>query len=124
MRHLIGFVHRVVYAALLTLCSWLTCTSPVGAHAAVQKLTCEVLDWPIAAAGVVVRHWRGVDVFYGGGGCEFCPPKEFFWSHLRFGILVYVVLFYVPSVVILIARRWRLKVNHDRVTGAERQGNA
>ena len=109
MRYLIGFIHRVVYATLIGLLTWFTCATPFGEHRRLQTLICQVFDWPVATAGRLFKTWHGLDVFYGGRSCDFCQPIDFVWSHLQLAVPVYVLLFYVPTLVRWIVRRRRSK---------------
>lgn len=107
MKYVVGFCHRLAYATLLTGGSWLSCVAPIGRHPSLQVALCRVLDWPIAWLGRFNPGWRGVDVFYGRGACDACTSEDFFYYHLTWGIPVYVVLFYVPTVIRWFARRLR-----------------
>ncbi len=109
MRHVIGLAHRVAYALVLSLSSWLACTSPVGRGESAHRTLCMILDWPIAVIGQFVPRWRGVDVFYGSGTCDFCTTGDFFFPHVGLGVAVYVALFYLPNLVLWIAHRRRAR---------------
>jgi hypothetical protein len=109
MKYLAGLAHRVAYALVLSLSSWLACTSPIGRGEAAHRVLCLALDWPIAVVGQFVPRWRGVDVFYGSGTCDFCTTGDVFFPHVGLGVVVYVALFYTPTVVLWMVRRWRAR---------------
>lgn len=109
MKHLLGLTHRIAYALVFSLSSWLACSSPVGRGESAQRVLCLTLDWPIAVVGQFVPRWRGIDVFYGSGTCDFCTTGDFFFPHVGLGVVVYVALFYIPTLVVWVVSRWRAR---------------
>ena len=110
----IGFIHRVVYASLIALVTWHACTWPFGESLIRRRIVtaiCLTFNAPTAIVGRITAPYRGMDVIFDRGGewCDFCQPQEVLWRHVRFAVPVYVVLFYVPSVVMWIIRRRRRK---------------
>jgi hypothetical protein len=126
-RVFIGFVHRVVYATLFALLAWHACTWPFGNSLVQRRIAtavCYTFDFPIAIVGRVTSPYRGIDVFFDRGEwCETCPWQQELWVHVRFAVPVYVVLFYIPTLVLWVVRRWRSKANHEHVTGVESAGH-
>lgn len=118
MKLAIGFVHRVVYAALLSAMAWYACFFPeaFGERHALQKSVCYVLTYPTAVIGRVTDPYRGIDVFsdHGGEWCDFCSAQMVLWYHARFAVPTYVLLFYTPTLAIWLTRRRRLKIAHAR----------
>ena len=107
-RVLTGFVHRVVYAMLFALLAWHACTWPFG-NSLVQRrvatAVCYTLDFPTAIVGRVTSPYRGIDVFFERGEwCETCSWQQELWVHVRFAVPVYVVLFYLPNLVMCFVR--------------------
>src|ERR1700692_554812 len=105
MRKIVGLVHRIVYAALIALLTWFTCAAPLGTHPHTQAMICKVFDWPVATAGQLFPRWHGVDVFYGGRSCDFCKPADVVWGHVCLAVPLYVVLFYLPNILLLVLPR-------------------
>jgi hypothetical protein len=112
-RHvLVGFVHRVAYATLFALLTWHACTSPFGESVIQRRIVtaiCYTLDYPTALVGRITAPYRGMDVIFDQGGewCDFCSAQQRLWNHVRFAVPVYLVLFYVPNIVLWILRRFR-----------------
>lgn len=111
-RVLTGFVHRVVYAMLFALLAWHACTWPFGnsiAQRRVATAVCYTLNLPTAIIGRVTSPYRGIDVFFDRGGewCDFCSAQQILWNHVRFAVPVYVVLFYLPNLVMCFVRWFR-----------------
>jgi len=122
-RVLVGFVHRVVYATLFALLAWHACTWQFG-NSLVQRrvatAVCYTLDFPPAIVSRITSPYRGIDVFFNRGEwCETCPWQQELWLHVRFAVPVYVMLFYVPTGLGWIVRRWRSKRNAAHVTAPE-----
>jgi hypothetical protein len=110
-RALIGFVHRVVYATLFALLAWHACTWPFG-NSLVQRrvatAVCYTLDLPTAIVGHVTTPYRGIDVFFEHGEwCETCPWQQELLVQMRSAVPVYVVLFYLPNLVVWFVRWFR-----------------
>lgn len=110
----VGFVHRVAYAMLSALLAWHACTWPFGESVAQRRIVtaiCYTFSFPTAVIGRITTPYRGVDIFFERGGewCDFCSPQQVLWSHVRFAVPVYVALFYLPTLVLRIVRRWRLR---------------
>ena len=113
-RAVIGFIHRVVYATVFALLAWHACTWPLNNSAVerrVATVVCYTFNFPTAVVGRVTSPYRGGDAFFDRGGewCDFCPAQQVLWNHVRFAVPVYVILFYVPTLVRWIVRRRRSK---------------
>jgi hypothetical protein len=119
----LGLVHRIAYASLLSLIAWTACTWPYGTSVwqrRVVKSVCYATNLPTAIVGRLTAPYRGMDVMFDRGGewCDFCSREQEFWYHMRFAVPVYVVLFYIPTLVLWIIRRRRSKAHHEQVAEA------
>lgn len=111
MKHLIGFSHRIVYAALFAVLGWYSCIFPPNFkwQEPVQKVLCLVLTYPPAVVGQLTYPLSGMDLFFTRvTWCHNCSAQEAFWHHMRFAVPVYVVLFYIPALLKWVARRDKL----------------
>lgn len=102
LRAVIGFVHRVVYAALIGIVTWLMAIFPIGVvNSLLLMLILKVFDFPVAVAGLLLPwEYTGIDLFFGHGfGVGAPAPEEILLRHLRVAIPVYVLLFYVPNLI-------------------------
>jgi hypothetical protein len=111
-RLLVGFIHRVVYAALFALLAWHACTWVFGESVAQRRIAtavCYAFNFPTAIVGRITAPYRGMDPFFDRGGewCDFCSAQQMLWYHVRFAVPVYVGLFYLPNFVVWIVRRFR-----------------
>jgi len=106
MKRMIGFVHRVVYASLISLVGVIVCVLP---NIDVGAVPCKALNWPVSVLGQFIPGWAGVNVVSARGGCDFCTPAERLQSHLALAIPVYVTLFYIPNLIAWILRQRRQK---------------
>ena len=96
MKLIVGFIHRVVYASLISLLGVTVCvlsTMDVG------TLPCKLMNWPVSIVGQHLPGWAGLNVFNEQNRCDFCTPTERFQSHMTLAIPLYVILFYLPNVV-------------------------
>src|SRR5438874_3190456 len=98
----LGFIHRMVYAALISLVGWIVCVLP---HLQNGASWCKVLNWPVSVVGQFIPGWSGINVVSAGGGCDFCTPTERLRDHLALAITLYVAVFYVPNAVAGFVRR-------------------
>lgn len=109
-RKLAGFIHRVVYATLFGMAGWYSCVFPPGFpwQEPVQEILCYVLTFPPAVVGQMTYPLSSMDLFFSRiPWCHHCSAQEVLWYHLRFAVPVYVMLFYLPAFVVLVARRDR-----------------
>jgi len=122
VRWITGLAHRVTYATLFAVMTWFACGYPAafGRHVALQNAVCYGLDYPIAVVGRLMAPYRGIDVFFDRGGewCDFCSAQGVLWAHVRFAVPIYVVLFYIPTFVLWIARRFRKRTAKKDATSA------
>ena len=115
-RHLVGFCHRVAYAALATCVVWIFALHlPVPEGGYPWGLSVRIVKWldlPIAVATQVLPcDQYAVDLWFsvrGGGGCPepIGDLRRYFFNHMRVGVPVYVLLFYLPNVYCAVRRRW------------------
>lgn len=110
-RLIVGLSHRVAYATVFALAAWHACTWPLEStkQRAVVKAACYAFNFPTAVIGRITTPYRGMDPFFDRGGewCDFCSAQQVLWYHLRFAVPVYVALFYFPTLVLWIVRKWR-----------------
>ena len=112
---LIGFGHRIAYATLVSSLLWIgvslpseaMLTDPYGRSAWFVRL----LDLPIAVATQALPCEEfALDLWFtirGERVCPGVPAREAFFNHMRLGIPVYVLLFYVPNVLLGAVRWWQ-----------------
>lgn len=111
---LLGLSHRIAYATAIAGSVWLFYSISFGgplekSSAALLKLA----DLPIATASQLLPcNARGVDLWYRvGPGESVCPhyttTSESLGSHMRVGVASYVLLFYLPNLLLAARRRWR-----------------
>jgi hypothetical protein len=119
---MVGFVNRIVYAALFAMLGWYSCVFPPGFawQSTVQKALCYSLTYPLALVGRVTQPYRGLDVFFDHGGewCDFCSAQQVLWYHLLFAVPVYVALFYLPTLVLALMRMRRSRLLREESDGA------
>jgi len=128
-RILIGFAHRVAYAALTALLTWHACTWPFGESSTQRKIAttvCYAFNFPTAIAGRITAPYRGMDPFFDRGGewCDFCSPQQVLWYHVQFAVPVYVALFYLPTLALWIVRKRRARSRREQVAGVESPDDA
>ena len=102
MTRVISFIHRVVYAALISLVGVMVCILP---HLQNGASWCKVLNWPVSVVGQFIPGWSGINVVSAGGGCDFCTPTERLGDHTALAIPLYVAVLYGPNAVAWILRR-------------------
>lgn len=117
-RLLVGFIHRVVYATLFALLAWHACTWAFGESVSQRRIAtavCYAFNFPTAIVGRITAPYRGMDPFFDRGGewCDFCSAQQVLWYHVRFAVPFYVVLFYLPTVMFWIFRRWRTRSKRE-----------
>lgn len=108
----LGFIHRIVYASLLSLVAWTACTWPYSDSLSQRRIVisiCYATNFPTAIVGRVTAPYRGVDVLFDTGGewCDFCSREREFWYHMCFAVPVYVLLFYALTGVASLFSRWK-----------------
>jgi hypothetical protein len=111
-RWLLGFIHRVAYAALVSFVVWFLWTArfdtlPLGRD--LQLRIVSVLDFPVAMVSeqMPLDGWRSIDPFSRDQMGHNEPNEKVLLWHLRLAMPVYVVLFYLPNLVLWIVRRFR-----------------
>jgi hypothetical protein len=105
-RLILGAFHRLAYATAISVIVFLVAVQPLelSLHGA-TFWTIRILDLPIATAGQLLPcNERGVDLWFraepGYSGCPHNPGPEFFGNHMRIGIPAYLLLFYLPSLLL------------------------
>lgn len=106
-----GLIHRFVYGALLGAFVWYLTAVPYTMtpipHVIHHPLLV-VLDFPVA---LVSEHlpwqFKGIDTFSSERQPERSNEWEYLYGHLRTAVPVYVVLFYLPNIMLWIVRRPR-----------------
>ena len=102
MKKLIGLMHRIAYAVLISLLGLLVCIMP-GFQSFVWA--CKILNIIPSCVGGLIPGWGGIDVLHTSSRCDFCAPTERLVHHLAVGVPVYIAIFYVPTAVMFIRRR-------------------
>jgi len=110
---LLGFCHRLAYAALISSLVWIFAFLPLSEGTypptrwGIRLTIARWLDLPIAVATQIVPcHESAIDLWFRIR----CPEpidglERYFFNHMRIGILAYVLLFYFPA-IFLACRRW------------------
>lgn len=109
-RHFVGFCNRVAYATVLGLAAWGLMMWPPFTPLAgrIYGYAAILLDLPIALANLLLPlDWRGLDLVFDRGLTIGTSTPGFLFRHLRVAIPVYVLLFYLPSLLLGSWRRWR-----------------
>src|SRR4051794_20285246 len=114
LKSLLGFSHRVTYAALISFVVWFLWTArfdtlPFGRD--LQLRIVSVLDFPVAIVSeqMPLQGWRSIDPFTRDQMGHNEPNEKVLLWHLRLAMPVYVVLFYLPNLVLSIMRRLRTR---------------
>lgn len=113
---LLGLLHRIAYAALVSCVVWIaTWDYPAAGELTVTSFhrVAIWLDLPIALATQVVPCDEfAVDLWFTVQGGEPCPinatPREQLLNHMRLGIPVYALIFYLPNLALLLYRRFSI----------------
>ncbi|HPD11695.1 MAG TPA: hypothetical protein PLN56_11975 [Methanoregulaceae archaeon] len=105
---IVGLLHRVAYSLLAGLLTFVGALFPFDRYQGVVSFITHVLDFPVAVAGLFTSPYlAGIDLFFGRGVGEFMKPDEILRWHLQLAVPVYLVLFYAPTAVRALYRRWR-----------------
>src|ERR1700693_3203728 len=85
LKVLVGLGHRVAYATLIGLSTWVMALFPIGLEKSrVMTALVVVLDYPVAAAGPLLPHaFQGIDLIFRRGVGEFMSAEEVWRWHLR-----------------------------------------
>ena len=110
-KRVVGFIHRVTYAVLLSVFVWYLTLVPFtmtplrrSSHLALVK----VLDFPVAmVSSVLPWQAKGIDLFSEERQPERANMWELLHAHVRVAVPVYVILFYVPNAITFLRRRLR-----------------
>ncbi len=109
---LAGLSHRTAWALLFGTLTWVGSVFPLPQDSWLVRAGV-ALDWPIALAGFVLpSRLHGIDVFFGRGAGHNMEPLTLLAWHLRSAVLVYLGLFYLPSLAVWAHARyhdWRHK---------------
>jgi len=107
MTRLRNLLNRLVWSLAATLAGWVSCTLPSERPSVALAVSCRVFSWPIrivlSALSAVGVHNDPLSV----GWCDFCSSEQQLGRGLLTGTSIYVVLLYVPMIVIWIVRRLR-----------------
>lgn len=116
----VGFSHRLAYALALSLLVWNLYVLPVGMGGNGGPVLLSLANAPVGAAALLVPcPARGIDApflqcHHQGGQ----SASEFFLSHLRVAVPVYMFLFYLPFLL------RRAKVWLSRLVGRAKEPDA
>lgn len=111
---ILGLCHRIAYASVIAGAVWLFYSIPFdGPLTGASKALLKLVDFPIATASQLLPcNARGVDLWYRiGPGESACPHyttmSESLSSHMLVGVPAYVLLFYLPNLLLVAHRRLR-----------------
>jgi hypothetical protein len=115
MRSVVGLALRFLVAVGIGMLTWFCCTHAYGSYRNIQSAVCHVTDWPVAAVARLVfpNGDQAIDVFYGRSLCDFCSGPEVIWRHLRLSTPLYVLLLYVPNILVWAMRRFQRDVDAE-----------
>ena len=128
MSHVIGFCHRVAYAAFISQAVLLAAIAPLPYQgyepSKVVLAAVRILDAPIAFAGLLLPcQYRGMDLVTPQPlRCRSLPMPDFVAYHLVIGIPAYVLLFYIPTLFSAI-HKWR-RIRRGSATSRASTGNS
>jgi hypothetical protein len=108
-RQVIGFCHRLTYATLIGGATWLFAWLPsdLGASASF-RLACQALNLPVAFVSLYLPpSWQGLDIVLGRILPHSLGTAGFLWQHLRTAVPTYVLIFYLPNLIVWLRRRSR-----------------
>jgi amino acid transporter len=117
-RWLLGFIHRIAYAVLVSFVVWFLWTArfdTLSLGRDFQLGIVKVLDFPVAMVSerMPLTGWRSIDPFTRDQMGHNEPNEKVLLWHLRLAVPVYVVLFYLPNLFIWIVRRFRNRSRED-----------
>jgi hypothetical protein len=110
-RRVIGFCHRVSYAALIAGATWLFAWLPSGVGGSpFFRLVCQILNLPVAFLSLYLpASFQGLDIVLGRNLPHSLATGDFLWQHLRIAVPTYVFIFYLPNLITRLHRRPRNK---------------
>ncbi len=114
------FSHRLAYASLISTLTWIFALHlPHGGYPWSASLKAvRLMNFPVAVATQLLPCDEfAIDLWFSGRAGEGCPAqislKEFFFNHMRLGIPVYVVIFYLPNIYFASRRLLRRTVDNS-----------
>jgi hypothetical protein len=107
MKRIRLLLRRAVYSLTLSMIVWVTCSLPLDKTSSTLTAVCRVSSWPIrmflkAASAIGVRNDPLAFAW-----CDFCSAEERLYRSLLTGIVIYLMLLYVPDLVRSVWRRLR-----------------
>ena len=111
LRHLLN---RLVWSLAATLIGWVSCTLPMDKPSAVLAMACRVFSWPTRFVLSVLSAVGIQSDPLSVGWCDFCSSEQRLWRALLTGISIYLVLLYVPTIMLWIVRRFRTEDGRTR----------
>lgn len=107
-RHVVGLCHRLAYGLLASLITY-TALGVVGFEPTRSELVlfylAKALNLPVALVGLLTYPYGSIDFWFGTG---YGPdPKLLLVQHLKFSMPIYLAVFYAPTAVRALYRRWR-----------------
>ena len=106
-RHAVGFCHRLAYGLLASLITFIALgvgPQPVR-HELVLFYLGKLLNLPIALVEFITDSHSGIELWFDRGLGS--PPDKPLLHYLKVSLPTYLVLFYAPTVIRALYRRWR-----------------
>jgi hypothetical protein len=106
-RAVLGFVHRFAYATVCAFLGFVPCILPYRDRPSpVFAAICYTFNLPVAVVTWLgIPYLAGLDAWRGRGVGESMSAGEMLVWHVRVAVPTYVVLFYVPTLALWVARR-------------------
>ena len=109
MNYLRHALNRLVWSLAATLVGWVSCTVPVDRPSAALALSCRVFSWPIRFLLALLSEIGVRSDPLSIGWCDLCSSEQRLWRMLLTGVPIYLVLLYIPMLVLWFVRRLRSK---------------
>lgn len=106
---LAGFAHRLAYAGVLAGATWFIVVFPLDLPdtGLLIRLT-RLANFPVSLVGrLLPPELRGIDLFVEPFWLHNMPVQDMLLRHLRVAVPVYVLVLYMPNLLIWFARKLR-----------------
>jgi hypothetical protein len=115
---LAAFSHRLAYALLFGIVTWLFAWLPTPFEAnQFFGWALAILNAPVAFVSIRLPvGWQAIDLVFGSILPHTYTSSDFLWRHLRTAVPVYLFLFWLPS---LVRSLWRRRLRRDSTLPAQ-----